>query len=81
MFDKLVDPLEKLLDDGGLEIDEIHDVLLVGGSTRCLFVREWLTEYFGKPPNDTVNADEAVAYGATIMAGKLCPNSTNLDPR
>ena len=55
-----------------MTVDEIDDVLLVGGSSRIPWVRTWLTEYFGgKPPNDTLNADECVAYGATIMAGVL----------
>ena len=53
--------------------DEIDEILLVGGSTRIPKVRTWLEEFFGKPPNDMLNADEGVAYGATIMAGILAP--------
>ena len=49
--------------------DEIDEILLIGGSTRIPKVRTWLEEFFGKPPNDMLNADEGVAYGATIMAG------------
>ena len=53
--------------------DEIDEILLIGGSTRIPKVRTWLEEFFGKPPNDMLNADEGVAYGATIMAGILAP--------
>ena len=57
-----------------MSVDEIDEILLVGGSTRIPKVRVWLQEYFeGKPPNDMLNADEGVAYGATIMAGILAP--------
>ena len=57
-----------------MSVDEIDEILLVGGSTRIPKVRAWLTEYFEeKPPNDTLNADEGVAQGATIMAGVLAP--------
>lgn len=49
--------------------DEINEVLLVGGSTRIPWVRRMLEDYFDNPPNDNLNADEGVAYGATIMAG------------
>ena len=51
--------------------DEISEVLLVGGSTRIPWVRNWLENYFSQPPNDSLNADEGVAYGATMMAGVL----------
>ena len=54
-----------------MSVEEISEVLLVGGSTRIPWVRSWLEEYFDKPPNDNLNADEGVAYGATIMAGVL----------
>ena len=57
-----------------MTVDEIDDVVLVGGSSRIPWVRTWLTEYFGgMPPNDTLNADECVAYGATIIAEMLAP--------
>ena len=54
-----------------MSAEEINEVLLVGGSTRIPWVRSWLEEKFGNPPNESLNADEGVAYGATLMAGVL----------
>ena len=61
------------LEDAAFSPDEIDVCLLVGGSTRIPWVRTWLENYFGKVPDDSLNPDEAVAYGATIMAGVLAP--------
>jgi len=69
----LVPPVEDALADAVMSIDDIDEILLVGGSTRIPRVRMWLEDYFEKPPNDMLNADEGVAYGATIMAGILAP--------
>ena len=54
-----------------MSAEEINEVLLVGGSTRIPWVKSWLEGYFSQPPNESLNADEGVAYGATIMAGVL----------
>lgn len=70
-LEKLKIPLDAALEDACMSPEEINEVLLVGGSTRIPWVRNWLEEYFEKPPNDNLNADEGVAYGATIMAGVL----------
>jgi heat shock 70kDa protein 1/2/6/8 len=51
---------------------QVHEVILVGGSTRIPKVRQLLKEFFnGKEPSDAVNPDEAVAFGATVQAGIL----------
>ena len=72
VLERLKEPLDKALEDGGFEKDEIDDVLIVGGSTRIPKVRDWLSEYFdGKELNCEVHADEAVAEGATLMARQL----------
>ena len=70
-LEKLKIPLDAALEDACMSPEEINEVILVGGSTRIPWVRSWLEEYFDKPPNDNLNADEGVAYGATIMAGVL----------
>lgn len=76
VFEKLIQPVEDALADACMSVDEIDDILLVGGSTRIPKVRSWLQEYFeDKPPNDQLNPDEAVAHGATIMAGVLAPTA------
>ena len=64
-------PLEAALEDASMSKEEINEVLLVGGSTRIPWVRRMLEAYFDMPPNDNLNADECVAHGAAIMAGKL----------
>ena len=57
--------------DAGLQISDIKDVLLVGGSTRIPAIKKALKDYFGKEPNNSVNPDEAVALGAAVQAGVL----------
>lgn len=63
--------MNSVLEEAGFEKEEITDVLLVGGTTGCLWIRNWLRVYFEKEPDTRLNAHEAVAYGATMMAGKL----------
>ena len=58
--------------DSGISKNKIHEVVLVGGSTRIPKVIELLKEYFnGKEPNRSINPDEAVAYGAAVQAAIL----------
>merc|ERR1712194_115653 len=65
-------PVEKVLKDSGIPKSHVHEVVLVGGSTRIPKVQQLITEYFnGKEPNRSINPDEAVAYGATIQAAIL----------
>ena len=64
--------LEKAMRDSGLDKAAIHDIVLVGGSTRIPKVQSLLKEYFdGKDPNRGINPDEAVAYGAAVQGGIL----------
>lgn len=72
MFKETIPPVEKVLKDSGMSKNQIHDVVLVGGSTRIPKVVELLKEYFnGKEPNKSINPDEAVAYGAAVQAAIL----------
>ena len=60
------------MDDSDLNIDELHEIVLVGGSTRIPKVQALVKEYFkGKEPSRGINPDEAVAYGAAVQAGVL----------
>jgi heat shock protein 1/8 len=69
IFRKTVAPLDQLLTDAKMSKDQIHEIVMVGGSTRIPRIRQLLTEYFnGKKLNDSVNPDEAVAYGAAVQA-------------
>jgi heat shock protein 1/8 len=72
MFKETIPPVEKVLKDSGMSKGQIHEVVLVGGSTRIPKVIELLQEYFnGKEPNRSINPDEAVAYGAAVQAAIL----------
>lgn len=64
-------PFEQALDDAGLPLGKIDNVILVGGSTRMPAVQRLVAEMTGKDPNKTVNPDEVVAIGAAIQAGVL----------
>jgi len=68
---KTIGPCRTALDDAGLKIDDIQDVLLVGGQTRMPMVQKAVGEFFGKEPRKDVNPDEAVAVGAAIQGGVL----------
>lgn len=72
MFKDTIPPVEKVLRDSGISKNKIHDVVLVGGSTRIPKVVELLKDFFnGKEPNRSINPDEAVAYGAAVQAAIL----------
>jgi len=71
LIDKLVGPCKTAIKDSGLSTTEIHDVILVGGSTRMPIVQLKVKEIFGKEPNKGVNPDEVVAAGAAIQGGVL----------
>ena len=66
-----IEPCKKGLEDAGLKVSDITDVLLVGGQTRMPKVQEEVKAFFGKEPRHDVNPDEAVAMGAAIQGGVL----------
>merc|ERR1712195_109618 len=71
-FRNSMGPVEKALKDSGLDKKSIHDIVMVGGSTRIPKVQQLIQEFFnGKEPNRTINPDEAVAYGAAVQAAIL----------
>ncbi|MGE0394820.1 MAG: molecular chaperone DnaK, partial [Vicinamibacterales bacterium] len=78
-FEQLVDdllqrsmaPVRQALADAGLKPADIHEVVLVGGSTRVPKIQQLVKEYFGKEPHKGVNPDEVVAVGAAIQGGVL----------
>ena len=72
MFRKCMEPVEKSLRDAKMDKSSIHDVVLVGGSTRIPKVQQLLQDFFnGKELCKSINPDEAVAYGAAVQAAIL----------
>merc|ERR1711923_683221 len=72
LFKGTLDPVEKSLRDAKMDKSSIHDVVLVGGSTRIPKVQKLLSDFFnGKELNKSINPDEAVAYGAAVQAAIL----------
>ena len=72
IFSKLSQPIDEVIKKANIGVSEIQEVVLVGGSTRIPKVKELIAEYFQNIKiNDTINPDEAVAYGAAIDAYKI----------
>lgn len=66
-----IEPCKKALADSGFKMNEINEVIMVGGMTRMPLVQQKVKEFFGKEPNLSVNPDEVVALGAAVQAGVL----------
>ena len=71
LIERTMGPCKTALQDAGLKVNEIDDVILVGGQTRMPKVQEVVQNFFGKEPRRDVNPDEAVALGAAIQGGVL----------
>jgi len=71
LVEKTMGPVRRALKDAGMTKNDIHQVLLVGGSTRIPAVQDAIRNELGKEPNKGVNPDEVVAMGAAIQAGVL----------
>ncbi|HVK83740.1 MAG TPA: molecular chaperone DnaK [Kofleriaceae bacterium] len=68
---RAIEPCKKALTDAGKKVEDIHEVVLVGGSTRIPMVQAKVKEYFKREPNKSVNPDEVVALGAAVQGGVL----------
>ena len=68
---KTIGPCRTALDDAGLKVSDIADVIIVGGQTRMPMVQQAVSEFFGQEPRKDVNPDEAVAVGAAVQGGVL----------
>jgi molecular chaperone DnaK len=66
-----IDPCRKALDDAGLSVSDVNEVILVGGSTRIPAIQEAVKDFFKREPNKGVNPDEVVAMGAAIQGAVL----------
>jgi molecular chaperone DnaK len=71
LIQRTVEPCRMAIKDAGVKLDDISDVILVGGQTRMPKVQDTVKQFFGKEPRKDVNPDEAVAVGAAIQASVL----------
>ncbi len=78
ILDRTINSCASALKDAGLLKTAIDEVVMVGGSTRVPLVKKMVSDFFGKPVNDTVNPDEVVALGAAIQADILAGNTKDI---
>ncbi|WP_419163209.1 molecular chaperone DnaK [Candidatus Palauibacter sp.] len=71
LIQRTIPPMAQALEDAGLSVSEIDEVILVGGSTRIPKIQEVVKDFFGKDPHKGVNPDEVVGIGAAIQGGVL----------
>lgn len=74
LLEKLRRPIERSLRDAGVKLDDIDQIVLVGGATRLPVVRRFVTRLFGRIPNMLVDPDEAVALGAALQCAMKARN-------
>ena len=80
LFQKCINPVTRVLQDAGISKSNVHEVVLVGGSTRIPKIQELLSQFFnGKELNKGINPDEAVAYGAAVQAAILSGGTSGND--
>jgi len=78
LVERSIEPCRKAVADAGLKVDQIDEVILVGGSTRVPLVQQKVKDFFKKEPNKGVNPDEVVAIGAAIQGGVLGGDVTDV---
>ena len=78
LLEKSKTPCIQALKDSGLKADQVHEAVLVGGSTRVPKAQELVKNLFGKEPHHGVNPDEVVALGAAVQAGVLSGDVTDI---
>ncbi|KAJ9119835.1 Hsp70 ATPase ssc1 [Naganishia onofrii] len=78
LVDRTIEPCKKALSDAGVKASDINEVILVGGMSRMPRVIDTVKGLFGRDPSKGVNPDEAVAIGASIQAGVLSGNVTDI---
>ena len=66
-----MEPVEKVLRDSKIDKSNVHEIVLVGGSTRIPCIMKLVSDFFNGEPNKNINPDEAVAYGAAVQAAIL----------
>jgi heat shock 70kDa protein 1/2/6/8 len=78
LFRSTLQPVDRVLTDAKCDKSQVHEIVLVGGSTRIPRIQKLITDYFnGKEPNKSINPDEAVAYGAAVQAAILSGDTSS----
>lgn len=78
LFRSTMEPVERVLRDSKIDKSSVHEIVLVGGSTRIPKVQKLVSDFFnGKEPNKSINPDEAVAYGAAVQAAILSGDTSS----
>jgi molecular chaperone DnaK len=78
IFERLLTPCKKAIEDAQVKKTDIDEVILVGGSTRMPKVQQLVKDFFGKEPNKSVNPDEVVAIGAAVQGAILAGEITDV---
>ena len=71
LFRSTMEPVERVLRDAKIDKSSVHEIVLVGGSTRIPKIQKLVSDFFNKDANKSINPDEAVAYGAAVQAAIL----------
>ncbi|OGM41950.1 heat shock protein [Aspergillus bombycis] len=77
LFRGTMEPVERVLRDAKIDKSSVHEIVLVGGSTRIPKIQRLVSDFFNKEPNKSINPDEAVAYGAAVQAAILSGDSSS----
>ncbi|KAI7457532.1 Heat shock 70 kDa protein, partial [Hortaea werneckii] len=78
LFRSTMEPVERVLRDSKIDKSSVHEIVLVGGSTRIPKVQKLVSDFFnGKEPCKSINPDEAVAYGAAVQAAILSGDTSS----
>jgi len=78
LFRSTIQPVDRVLTDAKIDKSQVHEIVLVGGSTRIPRIQKLISDYFnGKEPNKSINPDEAVAYGAAVQAAILSGDTSS----
>ncbi|OAL22130.1 hsp72-like protein [Fonsecaea nubica] len=78
LFRSTMEPVERVLRDSKIDKSSVHEIVLVGGSTRIPRIQKLVSDFFnGKEPNKSINPDEAVAYGAAVQAAILSGDTSS----
>jgi L1 cell adhesion molecule like protein len=77
LFRSTMEPVERVLRDAKIDKASVHEIVLVGGSTRIPKIQKLVSDFFNKDANKSINPDEAVAYGAAVQAAILSGDTSS----